>query len=297
MNKHIYVMSYIGGFSGEFIASQIAQDSNFKNIPATVDESINRYHLQDEIREAGIINLRQIINSDKFRLGGPKKSKIIPKINEIAGNQNYIIPTHIYISDGYDFPIDPARLKTVRLYSQNFDFYYTLAVIKTFLSKYPADQFSLPKLEKIMMTSTDGSVIPKAKILLANVKERGFFYHIEKLAFRNRTFGVESVISAHYDRMKSINHSSLQAGYSNWDRYLNIDDLYDNFSSANAIWKSAFNLEDDLNSQKFQDYNQKNKDLVEQTFNKNLQTFLNGDLISELSNYVKTKISLESTLD
>lgn len=290
-------MSYIGGFSGEFIALQISQDSNFKNISATVDEPINRYRLQDEIREAGIINLRQIINADKFGLGEIKRNKIVSQINTVVGNQNYIIPTHIYINNGYDFPIDPTRLKTVRLYSQNFDFYYTLAVIKTFLSKYPADQFSLPELEKIMMTSTDGSVIPKAKALLANIKERGFFYHIEKLAFRYRAFGVESVISAHYDRMKSINHSSLQEGYSNWERYLNIDDLYDNFSSANAIWKSAFNLEDDLNSQKFQDYNQKNKDLVEQMFNKNLQTLTNGDFISELSNYVKTKISSESTLD
>jgi len=233
-----YILSYIPGLSGDFIASLVHQNNNFYSIYQNTDQN-NRYWFPD---------LTENVLGYHFKLSKFTKllsSNDIDKLNIYYKNKSLVLPTHNYTS-----AINFNKVKYIRLFTldeMTIKTCYILWWIKSHLVTQEPIAERLDYIKKIK----DEKI---KKELLENYKQWKYVAFNDNLLYNNR-FNLQYYVYKKFYQLKKL-IKSLK-----YENYINID-------IKNALYDCNKNvLEDvfcvDLKREDIENYIQSNLKLVE----------------------------------
>lgn len=272
MNK-VFLLSYLGGMHGEFLAGLITANDNFyrKGMSQTVET--NRYHYSDPLLSL-CINIKPVNNKENY----PKLSEsnyIISetekqRIDQSFNEKNLLVLTHAFgSSDMFNLP----RRKLIRLYSS--DEYakrcLILAIVKSWVVKYPTTRTEL--LDFLSSKKIPNHYVKK-------IFDRGYFYWFERIALTKSALNLDRFVADHFHIYRESNRNVKSA--ENW-LYLDVEKLIkDPFNTAN-LWKNIFNITD-LDCAAIEEYNIRNIELIDSTFGR---IGSDQELINKCADYIK----------
>lgn len=262
MDKTIFLISYLGGLHGEFLAKLISQDQNYYAVESRSVEN-NKHQYFDPLYLNNIfikLSLNHFNYPNRYR----KNYKLVTdeqrqSIDLNYSEKNLCVLTHIWQSDLQIFNL--PRLKPIRLYCDNdyllFAFY--MAIIKAWILPFPVKDQDL----EFLISKVDILTKPYVEKIL----ERRSYFWIERLAISKKQFDLNVLIKFYFNNIyKQSNTDAQNKKHSGWE-YLDVGSLMKDPETHQSIFRDSLNLSTNMPVEKISDYHRTNLSLIENKFN------------------------------
>lgn len=279
--KNNYILSYLGGMHGEFLASLISNDENFYGGNVSDNKKTNRYHYEDVTYKHGLSRFKTVFNELNYPgtpvsvVSNETKDLIATEFNE----KNLILLTHIY-KDPSIFGIENQI--PVRLYcgEEYIKLVILLALIKSWTSEWKIEPYEINYF--FGNTNLNNFQLKFKDKIEQNKKCYGF----ERLLLSKKIFSYDFRLFffRYLAIYKEANRIAMNQLDPQW-KYINVENLIYKTDKVMHEWKKLFNLKQDLPADEILKYHEKNLSLINDIFGKKYLNF-DHNLIKEIKNYV-----------
>lgn len=266
--NHIYVFSFIGGSGGDFLCSQIADDTNFYPFELRWDSDLNRYDLSNPLDKFGL-DIKPFFLPSQMKL---LSDEIKIEIDNEFKDKNLILPTH-YL-ERLEHVNLPRLIGVKAVYSEYFlPLYYTLLWFKRYIVPI--------KVESYKDVDPGYYVAPRHIFkIIKKITERGFIYSFEKTALNAQMLSSKKFIKGFFSQYTKL--ASLEPP--GWITY-NLDNLYLDSKSYSKNFSDLFGRSQPIDHEIIDRYFQSNLAVIPQIFNKTYDDWIKGDWLSDLEKW------------
>lgn len=270
---NLFMLSYQGGMCGDFFCLEVSKDSTFhQNILISGTET-NRWLVANPLDKFGLDFKEQVTSiSDELK----------KRIDQEFKDKNLIIPSHYWGKPNL------PKLKRMGVFSQD-PYYIPLFYIMLFLKAWthkrdvnkPGVYSALGSLHKNHELLEGFSQGIKWHPRIKEIYSRGFYYNFELRSIELGMINSQDMINQYYTPY-SVKSSRIWPGF-----YMLAMDQFLNSPKEYIPDLSKFlNMSKELNYVAFEEYQQKNFELVEKTFNQSYHDLIKQNWLGTLKEYI-----------
>jgi len=274
----IYLFTYVAGQCGDFLCRAIAQDSNFYNLDMNSAAGKNNPWNNSNPLEEFDINFKSVFNhTPQYNITDETCNAIDNKFKD----KNLIIPSHHYSTE--PIQVNLPRCKYVKLYTEDslLPLYYSLMWIKVSTQRFDSNHPKMPFYQHQLNLYRRNA---KMQEIINQVSSRGFLYMFETLAIMEGCeHAIDSVKFLFDNRYQPISRAKYDNALN-----LNFSDIMLNPKDTVDIWKGHFDMESALNVNSIEQYHNDNIAMIESTFNKSYNSYVDGNWMGDLTAWIQS---------